>query len=67
MQQHVTLGNILPVIPLQVNDFLKKLQRCVWYQYYFSLAYHRLVAPFQFGTNERKTLKHPNMIDYKSW
>ena len=46
---------------------LKKLWGYVWYQDDVSLAEHRLVGPFQFGTTERKKLKYPNMIDEKQW
>ena len=38
MQQDGTLGKMWPVIPLQVNEFSKKLQGCVWYQYEIYLA-----------------------------
>ena len=37
-----------------------------WYQYDISLANHRLVGPFQFGTKGRKKLKYPNMISNKN-
>ena len=67
MQQDGTLGNIWSVIPLRVNDFLKKHQNYVWHQDDIYLACHRLVGPFQFLTTGRKKLKYPNMIDDKQW
>ena len=67
MNQDVTLGKMLPVIPLKVNGFLQRYQTYVWYQYYISLGEHRLVGPIQFGTTGRNKLKHPNIIDKKQW
>ena len=37
----------------------------MWYQDDISLANHRLVGPFQFGTTGIKDLKYPNMIEKK--
>ena len=56
-----------PVIPIQVDDFLKKYQVLISYQDDISLAEHRLVGTFQFGTTGREKLKYPNMIDEKQW
>ena len=67
MQQDGTLGIMWPVRPLQVNDFVKKHQGCVWYQDEISLAENSLVGPFQFGTTGRNKLKYPNIIDDKQW
>ena len=50
MNQDVTLGKMLPVIPLKVNGFLQRYQTYVWYQYDFSSDKHRMVCPFPFGT-----------------
>ena len=49
MNQDGTLGKIFPVIPLKINNFLRKYKKYVWYQDDISLAEHRLVGPFQFG------------------
>ena len=65
MQIDGTLGKIRPVRPLQVNDFLKKRHGYVWYQDDISLAKHKLVGPFKFGTTVRKKLKHPSMVENK--
>ena len=67
MQQDSTLGKMWLVIPLQMDDFLKKLQGCVFYQDVIYLADNRLVGPLNFGTTVRKKLKYPNMIDKKQW
>ena len=67
MHQDRTLGNMLPVRPLRVNDFLNKRQGYVWYQDDISVADNRLVGTFQFGTTGRKILKYPNMINDKQW
>ena len=67
IQQYDTLGNIWPVRPPQVNDFLKKNQGCVWYQDNIFMDEHRMVGPFQFGTVGRKILKYPNTIEEKQW
>ena len=67
IQKDGTLGNMWTVRPLQVDEFLKKCQGYVWYQYDTPLAYHRLVGPLQFGTTGIKKLKYPNMIDDKQW
>ena len=67
MKKDGTLGKMFPVIPLRVNSFLQKYQTYVWYQYDISLANHRLVGTFQFGTTGRKKLKYPNMINDKQW
>ena len=48
MQQYVTLGKMWPVIPLQVNEFLRKSQGYVWYQDEIYLAENRLVGLLQF-------------------
>ena len=61
MQQDGPLGNMCPVRPLQVNDFLKERKGHVWYQYGISLAYHSLVGPFQFGTTGRNKLNTPTL------
>ena len=45
-----TFVKMCPVIELTVNELLKKYQDCVWYQYYISLAEHRMVGKYQFGT-----------------
>ena len=63
MKQDVTLGKMLPVRPLRVNDFLQKYQTYVWYQDESSLAEHRLVGPFQFGTTGINKLRHLDIID----
>ena len=65
MQQDGTLGNMCSVRTLRVNDFLNKMQVYDWYQDDISLAEHRPVGPFRFGTTVRKKLKYPNMIYYK--
>ena len=65
MKYDGTLGKIFPVRPLGVNGFLQIYQEYVWYQDYISLAEHRLIGSFQFGTIVRKKLKQPNMINYK--
>ena len=62
IQKDDTLGKMWQVIPLWVNDFLRKIQGYVWYQDDISLAEHRLAGPFKFGTTGRKKLKYPNMI-----
>ena len=67
MNQDVTLVNVFPVQPLRVNGFLQRYQKYVWYQYNISLAYNRLVGPFQSGTTVRNNLKDPNMIENKQW
>ena len=54
---------MLPVIPLQVNDLLKKNQEFFWHHYEISLADHRLFGTFQFLTTEINKLKYTNMID----
>ena len=59
MQQDGTFRKMWTVIPLQVNDFLKKSQGCVWYQDDISLDEHRLVGTFQFGTIGSKKLNTP--------
>ena len=56
-----------PVKSLQVNNFLKKHQGCVCYQYDIYLDENRLVGPFQFRTTEGNKLKHPNTINDKKW
>ena len=58
---------MLTVRPLRVNGFLPRYHEYMWYQDVISLANHRLVGPFQFGTTGRNKLKHPNMIDDKQW
>ena len=65
MQQDSTLGKMWSVRTLQVNDFLKKRRRYVWYQDEISLSEHSLVGTVQFRTKGRKKLKYPNMIDNK--
>ena len=50
-----------------MNEFLKKRQGYLWYQYETSVAEHRPVGPFQFWKTERKKLKYPNMINKKQW
>ena len=62
-----TLGKMFPVIPSKVHNLLQNNQKYVCYQDYVSLANHRLVGPFQFGTTGRKRLKYPNLIDEKQW
>ena len=61
--QDGTLGKMLSVRPSKLHNLLQKNQTCVWYQDDISLADHRLVGPFQFGTTGRNKLKYPNMID----
>ena len=39
----------------------------MWYQDDISLAEHRLVGTFQFGTTGTKKLKYPDMLDKKQW
>ena len=53
MKQDGTLGKMLPVRPLRVNIFLHNYQTYVWYQDDISLAKHRMVGTFQFGTTGR--------------
>ena len=67
MNQDGKLGKMSPVKPLRVNGSLLRYQTYVWYQDDISLAEHRLVVPFQFGTTGRNNLKYPNMIDDKKW
>ena len=67
MQQDGTLGNMWLVRSLQVNDFLKKIKGCVWYQYDIYLAENRIFGKFQFGTTGRNKIKYPDMIDDKQW
>ena len=57
--------NMLQVIPSKVHNLLQKNQTYEWYQNEISLAEHRLVGPFQFGTTEKNKLKYPNMVDEK--
>ena len=59
IQQDGTLGKMWQVRLIQVNDFLKKFQGYVWFQYDISLADHRLVGTFQFGTTGRNKLNTP--------
>ena len=65
--QDGNLVKMFPVIPIKVHNLLQKNQTYVWYQYDISLAEHRLVGTFQFGTTGRKKLKYPNIIDVKQW
>ena len=67
MQQYGTLGNMWLVRPLRVDDFLKRLQGCVWYQDDISLIEHSLVGPLKFVTTGINKLKYPIMIDKKQW
>ena len=67
MQKDGTLGNMWPARPLQVDEFLKKLQGYVWYQDDIFVANHRLFGPYQFGTTGTNKLKYPNIINKKQW
>ena len=49
-----TLRNILPVRASKVHILLQNNQTYVWYQYEIFLANHRLVGPFQFGSQEER-------------
>ena len=66
MKEEGTLGKMWPVRPLRVNEFLKKRQGYVWYQDEISLAEHRIVGPFQFGTTGRNELKTPTQSTINS-
>ena len=66
MQQGGTIGKMWPVRPLQVNEFLKKIQVYVWYHDDISLDDNRLVGSFQFGTSGKNKLKQPNTIKEKA-
>ena len=56
---------MLPVMPLRVNNFLKKYQKYVWYQDEISLVDHSLVRTLQFGATGRNKLKHSNLTKEK--
>ena len=60
-------GKMFPVIASNVNNLLQNNHTYMWYQDNISLAEHRLVGPFQFGTKGRKKLKHPIMVYDKQW
>ena len=60
-RQDGTLGKMCPVRPLQVNDFLKKNQRFVWYQYDIYLEAQRLLGLFYFGATGS------NKMMYQKW
>ena len=51
--------------PLRVKVFLQRYQEYVLYQDEISLAEHRLVEAFQFGTTGIKKLEYTNMINKK--
>ena len=67
MQQYGTLGNMCLVRPLQLDDFLKRLQGCVWFQNDISLTEHSLVGPLNVLTTGINKLKYPIMINKKQW
>ena len=67
MNQYGTLGKLLPVIPLRVNDLLQKYRKYVWYQDDISLEKNRLVRPLKFGAAGRNKLKHPDTIKDTQW
>ena len=50
-----------------MDDFLKRLQGCVWYQDDISLIEHSLVGPLKFVTTGINKLKYPIMINKKQW
>ena len=57
IQKDNTIIKMFSVRTLQVNEILKKIWVCVWYQDDIYLAYHILVGTFQLGTTVRKKLK----------
>ena len=63
--QDGNFGKMFPVIPSKVHNIIQKNQTYVWYQDNISLAEHRLVELFQFGTTVGNKLKYPNIIDEK--
>ena len=67
MKQDGTVGIMLPVRPLRVNNLLQKHQKYVWYQDDISLSEYMLIGPLQFGATGRKKLKYPNMTEEKQW
>ena len=67
LDQDGTLGQMLPVIPLRVNGFIKKYQGYMCYQDDAYLTNNRLVGALQFGARRKIKLKCPNMIEDNQW
>ena len=67
MDQDGKLGQMLPVIPLKVNGFMKKYQGYVCYQDDVYLKNNRLVGAVQFGARRKIKLKYPKIIEDKKW
>ena len=50
-----------------MNNLLRKIQECVWYQDEISTEEHRPVGPLQSGTTVIDKLNYPNIINKKQW